>query len=383
MKYPMFKVHVDVDAALTRIEEVLRSGFMNEGTQVTELTNAVSDYFQHKNVLALNSCTSAITLALRLAGVKPGDEVISTSMTCVASNTPIHDVGATLVWADINAVTGNIDPDKVIEKITSKTKAVLCVNWAGLPCDLERLQSICRERGIKLIQDAAHGFGSTLNGKHVCHFADFTCYSLQAIKHITTGDGGLLVCNDVNDFNRAKKLKWFGIDREATKDENGEWKGQRWNVDVVEAGYKYHMNNITAAIGLSQLSHIDRIITSHQRNAELYTELLKSALLQPMQVLPNSSPAHWVFTCLLDERLDRDAVILRLKEFGIDAGLVHTPNHYYTCFKDSLCELNETEYFSQHQMSLPCGWWLTEEDIRFISSKVTEVISLEYQALSL
>ena len=374
MKYPMFKVHVDVESALTKLEQVLRSGFINEGVQVTELTNAMSEYFDHKNVVALNSCTSAITLALRLAGVTPGDEVITTSMTCVASNTPIHDVGATLVWADIDAHTGNISPDRVLEKITPRTKAVLCVNWAGLPCDLERLQTICRERGIKLIQDAAHGFGSKLHGKHVCHFADYTCYSLQAIKHITSGDGGLLVCNNDDDFDRAKKLKWFGIDREATKDANGEWKGQRWNVDVVEAGYKYHMNNVTAAIGLSQLPHIERIVTGHQRNAQLYTELLTSALIKPMQVLSDSEPSHWVFTCLLDSRLDRDAVILKLKEYGIDAGLVHTPNHHYTCFKDSLCPLNETEYFSTHQVSLPCGWWLTEDDVRFISNKFLEVV---------
>lgn len=378
MKYPMFKVHVDVDSALKKVEEVLRSGFMNEGIQVTELNNAMSAYLGHNNVLALNSCTSAITLALKLAGVQPGDEVITTSMTCVASNTPIHNVGAKLVWADINKFTGNIDPDQVLNKITNKTKAVLCVNWAGLPCDLERLQTICTSAGIKLIQDAAHGFGSQLHGKHVCHFTDFTCYSLQAIKHITSGDGGLLVCNNDADFNRAKKLKWFGIDREATKDENGEWKGQRWNVDVVEAGYKFHMNNVTAAIALSQVPHIERIISTHKKNAHKYTELLASELIQPMKVISDSEPSHWVFTCLLNEQIDRDSVILRLKEFGIDAGLVHTPNHHYTCFKDSMCPLEHTEYFSLHQVSLPCGWWLREEDITFISDKMLEVVTDEY-----
>ncbi len=377
MKYPMFKVHVDADAALKGVEEVLRSGFMNEGVQVTQLSNHMSEYFGHKNVIALNSCTSALTLALKLSGVGPGDEVITTSMTCVASNTPIHNVGATLVWADIDRNTGNIDPEKILEKITSKTKAVLCVNWAGLPCELERLQEICTVRGIKLIQDAAHGFGSTVHGKHVCHYADFTCYSLQAIKHITSGDGGLLVCNNDADFDRAKKLKWFGIDREATKDANGEWKGQRWNVDVVEAGYKFHMNNVTAAIAISQIPHIERIVSTHQRNAKLYTELLDSELIRPMQVAEDSSPAHWVFTCLLDSRLDRDTVILKLKEFGIDAGLVHTPNHYYTCFKDSMCPLDETEYFNQHQVSLPCGWWLSEDDTKFIANTFLEVVNHE------
>lgn len=375
MKYPMFKVHVDVDVALKGVEQVLRSGFMNEGVQVTELTTAMSTYFDHPNVVALNSCTSALTLALKLAGVGPGDEVITTSMTCVASNTPIHNVGATLVWADISSVTGNIDPEQVLEKITPQTKAVLCVNWAGLPCDLKRLQDVCTSKGIKLIQDAAHGFGSMMDGKHVCHFTDFTCYSLQAIKHITSGDGGLLVCNNNEDFDRAKKLKWFGIDREATKDANGEWKGQRWNVDVIEAGYKFHMNNVTAAIALSQLPHIDRIVSSHRKNAYIYSRTLNPEFVHPLHVMENSSPSHWVFTCLLDQRIDRDAFILKLKEYGIDAGLVHTPNHHYTCFRDSLCPLPETDYFNDHQVSLPCGWWLTEEDVLFISNTVNETLT--------
>jgi perosamine synthetase len=374
MKYPMFKVHVDAPAALKELETVLTSGFLNEGMQVTQLTKALSERFQHNHVIALNSCTSALTLSLRLAGVTAGDEVITTSMTCVASNTPIYDIGAKIVWADINSTTGNIDPEKVLEKITSKTKAVLCVNWAGLPCDLKRLSEICKQHNIKLIQDAAHGFGSTVDGKHVCHFADYTCYSLQAIKHITTGDGGILVCKDADDFARAKKLKWFGLDREATKDVNGEWKGQRWEVDIKEAGYKYHMNNISAAIGLSQLPHIDRIVNGHKQNAALYTELLTSKLITPMTVVDGTDPSHWVFTCLLDESLDRDTVILELKSHGIDAGLVHTPNHNYTCFAESMCDLPETNRFANHQISLPCGWWLTSDDVHFIANKFLEVV---------
>tara|TARA_S200002703_G_scaffold146808_1_gene142142 strand:+ start:4911 stop:6050 length:1140 start_codon:yes stop_codon:yes gene_type:complete len=379
MKYPIFKVHVDVDSALKNLDVVLRSGFINEGMQVTELTNEFKKYFEFDNIVPLNSCTSALTLALILSDVKPGDEVISTSMTCVASNTPIHDVGAKIVWADIDRTTGNIHPEKVIEKITDKTKAVLCVNWAGLPCDLRKLHNICKERGIKLIQDAAHGFGSMVDGRHVCYYADYTCYSLQAIKHITTGDGGLLMCLDDQDFDRAKKLKWFGIDREATKDENGEWKGQRWGIDIEEAGYKFHMNNISAAIGLSQISHIDKIISSHEENAKLYSKLLDHPEIQHLTVsgrspFVRSRPSFWVYTILLGETIDRDEILIILNDMEIGAGVVHTPNHYYTCFKESMTDLPETDYFSQHQISLPCGWWLNENDIRFISDKLMNLL---------
>lgn len=376
IKYPLFKVHIDHKLALKELETVLTSGFLNEGEQVTKLTKELSTYFNHPKIIALNSCTSALTLALKLSGVQPEDEVITVSMTCVASNTPIHNLGAKIVWADINHKTGNIDPKNVEKLITSKTKAVLCVNWAGLPCDLDELSKICKTYNIKLIQDAAHSFGAKYNNNHVCHYADYTCYSLQAIKHITSGDGGILVINtNDEDFNRAKKLKWFGIDREATKDEKGEWKGQRWEADIEEAGYKFHMNNITAAIGLSQLSYIDNIINTHIKNGLKYQSIFKNINVIPLQYPKNSQPAFWVYTVILPKTLNRDEIIEKLNQEGINAGLVHIPNHNYTCFKDSLINLPETDYFNNHQISLPCGWWLNEEDIVFISKKLLQIIN--------
>jgi dTDP-4-amino-4,6-dideoxygalactose transaminase len=374
MKYPMFKVHIDTAGALEQIEPVLNSGFVNEGEQVTELTNYFSEYFQHNRVMALNSCTSALTLALKLCDVMPDDEIIATSMTCVASNTPIHTFGAKVIWADINHKTGNIEPDNIEKLITPKTKALLCVNWSGLPCDLEKIYNICEENNIKFIQDAAHSMGATYKGKQSHHFAHYTCYSLQAIKHITTGDGGLLVVNtNDDDFQRAKALKWFGIDRDSTKDEKGEWKGQRWEMDVVEAGFKFHMNNITAAIGLSQIPHMGEIIDTHRRNGLLYEELFSDErFVNGLSYPKDSSPTFWVYTAILSEHLDRDKILQELNDEGINAGVVHVPNHYYTCFKESFTDLPETDYFSKHQISLPCGWWLDEKDIRVIANSLLQ-----------
>ena len=374
MKYPMFKVHINTDDALKQLEPVLNSGFVNEGEQVTELTNYFKNWFNHEQTIALNSCTSALTLALKLSDVGPGDEVIATSMTCVASNTPIHTFGANVVWADIEYGTGNVNPDKIEELITPKTKALLCVNWSGLPCDLERIYDICEKNNIKFIQDAAHSIGAEYNGKQVHHFAHYTCYSLQAIKHITTGDGGLLVVNtDEKEFQRAKALKWFGIDRDATKDEKGEWKGQRWEMDVVEAGFKFHMNNITAAIGLSQIPYINNIIDSHKNNGLLYEEIFSDKMFVKGLDYPiQSKPTFWVYTIILSEHLDRDKILQELNDEGINAGVVHVPNHYYTCFKDSFKELPETDYFNKHQISLPCGWWLDENDINHIANSLLE-----------
>ena len=376
MKYPMFKVHIDTEKALEQIEPVLNSGFVNEGEQVTELTNYFKKRFKHEQTIALNCCTSALTLALKLSGVGPGDEVIATSMTCVASNTPIHTFGAKVVWADIDHQTGNINPYEIEDLITPLTKAVLCVNWSGLPCDLEQVYDICNKHNIMFIQDAAHSIGATYKGKEIHEFADYTCYSLQAIKHITTGDGGLLVVNtNKEDFQRAKALKWFGIDRDATKDEKGEWKGQRWEIDVVEAGFKFHMNNITAAIGLSQIPHMDKIIQAHIDRGLLYEELFSEHKdINGLHYPADSVPSFWVYTLILSEHLDRDKIIQELNDEGINAGLVHTPNHYYSCFKDSMVDLPETDYFHKHQISLPCGWWLSKDDVKFIAERLISKI---------
>ena len=376
MKYPMFKVHIDENAAIKSLKNVLSSGFFNEGVQVTEFAVRLSKKMGYENIVMTNSCTSSLTMALKLSNVGHDDEVITTSMTCLATNTPIINLGAKIVWADINPETGNICPKSVLKKITSKTKAVMCVNWAGLPCDLEKLQMICKANKIKLIQDAAHGFGAIYNQKDVSHYADFTCFSFQAIKHITTGDGGAIICKSDEDFERAKKMKWFGLDRETSKDKNGEWKGQRWKDDVIEAGYKFNMNNLSAAIGLTQIDHIDNILLKHRQNAKQFSESFKDQKdIYSLKYPENSNPSFWVYTVLLSESVDRDSVLMRMNKLGIGAGLVHIPNHPYACFKESFEILEGVEYFHKHQISLPCGWWINEDSIKEISNALIEAVN--------
>tara|TARA_R100000808_G_C2155541_1_gene168592 strand:- start:15682 stop:16818 length:1137 start_codon:yes stop_codon:yes gene_type:complete len=369
MSYPLFKVHVDIDEALKQFKDVLESGFINEGEKVLQFQSKLADYFGTSQVVLTNSCTSSLTMALHAAGVTRGDEVITTAMTCVATNMPIMQLGAQPVWADINFNTGNIDPGEVEKLINDKTKAILCVNWAGLPCDMTSLNVICKKYNIKLILDAAHSLGTTYENQDISHYADFTCYSFQAIKHITTGDGGALVVKNYDDYQKAKKLKWFGLDRDSTKTTEGEWKGQRWEWDIEENGYKFNMNNLAAALGLTQIPHLDKIINSHRRNAGIYaTQFENSQLVMPLQYPENSEPSFWVYTCIIDESIDRDILLEKLNNVGINAGLVHIPNHNYTCFKGSKKDLPQTEYFNKHQISLPCGWWLESNDIVHIAN---------------
>lgn len=385
MQYPLFKVHIDKVAALKQIEQVFDSGFINEGVQVTELTNAMKVRFETEQLVLTNSCTSTLAMALRLADVRPYDEVVSTPMTCVATNCPVITANAKLTWADINPKTGCIDPESVQKCFwkNPKIKAVIAVAWAGNPPDMEKLRHICDEYGAKLILDAAHAFNATYKKKQIHLLADYTCYSFQAIKHFTTGDGGMLICRSSADYERSKQLKWFGIDRDAAKDTNGNWKGQHWDFDISEVGYKFNMNNVAAAIGLSQLPHIDGLLKKHRDNADAYDGLLiGSRYIERLEASRGLDPldldsSHWVYTVLLRPKYAtiRDRVLQALNTRGIGAGLVHVPNDAYTCFKSIKRQLPGVEEFFQRQISLPVGWWLDFNDIEFITQQLNEVCS--------
>ena len=368
-----------VDEALVAIREVLESGFVNEGQQVNDFQNALTSFLGVRNLVLTNSCTSALTMAYKMSGVGPGSEVITPAMTCVATNTPIVSLGAKIVWADIHPDSGSIDPTDIEKKITDKTRAIVFVNWAGTPCDLEAIQSVGRKHGIPVIQDGAHAFGATWNGRPISDFADFTCLSFQAIKHLSSGDGGALICNDEQQFGLARKLKWFGYDRDEVKDGKGEWKGQRWSADIRpnEVGFKFNMNNISAAIGMAQMKHIGAMLKAHQSNGAEYNEAFRdSAYIKPLWVPVQAKSSYWVYTCLFagSEEL-RDELIERLNAEGIAAGLVHLPNDMYSAFEEFRADLPGTVKFSASQISLPCGWWVSAEDCRFIVARVLEIAS--------
>ena len=380
MKYPLFKVQVDSKIAQENIAAVLASGYLNEGEQVIQLEQELSSFLSTEHLTLVNSCTSAITLALRIVGVGVGDEVISTAMTCVATNTPIINSGASLIWADIDLKTGMISADDVEAKINEKTKAIVIVDWAGAPADLNRFDQLSKKYGIPVIQDAAHAFGARYMDLPISDFTDFTCLSFQAIKHLTTGDGGALICRNKTDFTLAKKLKWFGYDRDTVKDSKGDWRGQKWDADILpeEVGYKFNMNNVSAAIGLANLPNMPLILEKHRSNArDLANWLEGHPKVITLKSDPRSLSSNWVFTLRLNvSEEDRDEIIENLNAIGIGAGLVHLPNNRYSAFKDSQQTLINTDLFASSQLSLPCGWWLDREDIRVIANELLSQLDL-------
>jgi len=365
----LFKPLIDTSAAINEITRVLDSGFINEGAQVTELTNRVSEILDAKNIVLVNSCTSALTMALNLAGASHGDDVVTTSMTCVATNMPIKGVGSNIVWADVDPATGMLTSETIKSAITAKTKAVIVVLWAGNIPNIDDIYTTCKDLGVKLIVDAAHGFMAGFSGKQIHEYSDFTCYSFQAIKHVTTGDGGALVCRDHDDYLRSKKMKWFGLDRDRAKDDKGNWKGQQWDVDIDAVGYKYNMNNVSAAIGLSQIEKSAAAVAKHRENAKTLDSLFAGfSHANPVTRVQGESGSSWVYTVILKKDLSgkRDDILKNLNDRGIKAGVVHVPNHHYTVFEIEKKELPGVDEFFSRQFSLPCGWWLSEDDVKHV-----------------
>ena len=272
---PLFKVYIskDVDAPLL---ETIHSGWIGEGPRVQEFEANLKTYTGNDKLITCNAGTSALHLAYHMAGHPDSpksyynsntDEIISTPITCTATNTPILSNGAKIVWADVDPITGSISAQDIERKITKHTKAVTMVHWGGNPCDIAKINAIAQQAGIKTIEDGAHSMGMEYQGKKFGNHSDFSMNSLQAIKHVTSVDGGLLWMKSQRDFERAKLLRWYGIDRTIR-----EGIDLRCEIDVPEAGYKFHMNDVCAVIGNANFKHLPEILAKHRDNAKFYDE---------------------------------------------------------------------------------------------------------------
>lgn len=329
---PLFKVAMSPEAP-ARVAAVLESGYIGQGAMVDVFEDALMQLLGTPGPpLTTNSCTSAIDLALHLIGVGPGDEVITTPVTCTATNSPIVTRGARPVWADVDPLTGLIDPSDVARKITRKTKAIMAVDWGGALCDYDALDI----HGLPIIQDAAHSLTAGIGG-------DYVCWSFQAIKHLTSGDGGALWCPP-SKLERARLLRWYGLDRRSKAD-------FRCEQNISEVGYKYHMNDIAAAIGLANIGATRGLIAKHQVNAAWY--------MGALGVEGNPQSAWWLYTLLVD---DRQGFITHMADRGIACSPVHARNDTHTAFHFPNGPLPGVDHFASRNVAIPVGWWLSEAD---------------------
>jgi dTDP-4-amino-4,6-dideoxygalactose transaminase len=355
---PLFKVfmHSDIDEELLR---VIHSGWIGQGPKVKEFEEALGKRFTNPNVLGLSSGTHGLTLALRLAGVGPDDEVITTPLTCTATNTPILQQLARPVWADIKD-DFNIDPESIEARITDKTKAIVVMHWGGYPCSMEEIGNIATKYEIPLIEDAAHAYGATYKGTDIgqCFYSDFTMMSFQAIKHLTCVDGGALFSASHHDYTRGKLLRWYGIDRESPRTDF------RCEEDIKEWGYKFHMNDVAATIGLGNMRQVERNLASAKSIALEYDlKFSKVPGIKLTQVMPDRTSSNWLYTIQVENRSE---FVNMMTRNGISVSRVHERDDKHTFTKDSQCDLPNLDRIIQKQISIPCGWWLTEADVHHI-----------------
>ncbi|MEO7743300.1 MAG: DegT/DnrJ/EryC1/StrS family aminotransferase [Usitatibacter sp.] len=352
------------DEAILLVTETLRSGFIGEGSRVRQFEGALASQLGICNPVALNSGTSALHLGLLLAGVTRGDQVIVPAQTFVASGIAVLMCGADVVFADIQRATGNIDPHSVRAKITDRTRAIMPVHWGGYPCDMVELSEIAARAGVPLVEDAAHALGATYQGKPIGSIADFTAFSFQAIKHLTTGDGGLLACRDDKDAAEARRLRWFGIDR--ARDAASSLGERQYNLGKV--GYKYHMNDVAAAIGIGNLVSFAKVIARHREIAARYRGGLAGVPgLALLQTAADREPSYWIYTILVERRED---FVRALKGRGIPACVVHRRIDRNAVFGGVRTDLPNQTYFDENQIALPVHSACTDDEIDSVVAAV-------------
>lgn len=348
---PLVKVAMPAQEQLMpALADVLYSGMIAEGEAVYEFERQFGKHFGLKNVLAMSSGTAALHAALTLAGVTSGDEVISTPMTAEPTNTSILYCGAKVVWADVDPASGNMDPESVKKRITPKTKAILCVHYAGYPARLRELREIADNNGIALIEDCAHALGAYLDGKHVGNVGHYAIFSFQAIKHMTTVDGGALVISDSSRLNDAKRFRWFGMLKGVPRTE----------VDITSVGYKYNMNNVTATIGLAQLQVIDGVLDRHIQNGKYFDSVFSNIPgLDFARCDQDAQSSYWLYTLLSEQSGELEKAF---NSAGVLASKLHRPNSFHSIFKSSEDKLPGLEKFYSRLLHIPCGWWVSNED---------------------
>jgi len=368
---PFSKPTID-EATIASVADTLRSGWITSGPKVLEFEKQLSAYFGGRPVRTFNSGTCTMDIALRIAGIGAGDEVITTPISWVATANVILEVGATPVFADIDSVTRNIDLDKVEAAITPRTKAIIPVYLAGKPVDIDRLYAIANKHKLRVIEDAAQAIGSTWKGKAIGSFGDFVSFSFQANKNITTSEGGCLVLNNEAEATLAEKFRLQGVTRSG-------WDG----IEVDVLGGKYNMTDIAAAIGLGQFAKLNDITAHRRKLARHYFatlgkdfEALSGAQLPPADF----ESTNWhLFQAVLPERITRADFMAKMKEqHNIGIGFHYAPIHLFKLyrargFKEGMFPV--AEHVGKQIVSLPMFYSMNKADVERTCAAICEILA--------
>ncbi|HEX8060065.1 MAG TPA: DegT/DnrJ/EryC1/StrS family aminotransferase [Cyclobacteriaceae bacterium] len=351
------------EEAVAEVTKVLHSRWIGQGPRVAEFEKEFTDKFGGEgHSLAVGSGTDALHLAYILAGLQPGDEVITPVFTCTATTIPFLYMGVKFRFADVDPETLNISIPHVRELISEKTKAIVCVHYGGLPCDMNELLAIAAEYNIPVIEDAAHALGATYNHRPIGSISDFTMFSFQAIKHITTGDGGMLVVRDKNIVAKGERVRWFGIDR--SNKQKGTWENDIW-----EVGYKYQMTDIAAAMGLAGLRLFDKTLAYRQRLFEIYKKNLKNVPGLKLIGTDYTDRTHaaWLCTAIVEKRVD---FMNYLRERKIESGQIHYRNDRYSVLGGRREDLPNMDAVEDKYIVLPLNSHLSERQIEYVCETI-------------
>ena len=359
--------------------EVLDSGFVGQGQKVEELEAILRTHFNHRWVNTINSCTSGLHLAIHVLQTRhgnplqpnlgPDDEVLTTPLTCTATNWAILANKCKLKWVDLDPNTCNVSIEDLYRKLSPTTKAIMVVHWGGYACDLDELAKVqdkCYDLyrfRPPIIEDCAHAWGATYKNKLIGTHGNMAVFSFGPIKHFACGDGGAFLSPDEQLHKQVKLLRWYGLDRESTAD-------FRCQQNINEWGFKFHMNDLNATIGIANYKLACEMVEKHRDNGKHFD--LHLAGVPGVTLLENKTDresSYWIYTMLVK---DRDNFARKLKEKGIATSQVHDRNDKHECVKKFRCALPSMDIVQKEMICIPCGWWVTEKDREYIVNCIKE-----------
>lgn len=357
----------------------LDSGWVTLGPRTKQFEEDLAKYVGVKHAIAVSSCTAALHLSVIVAGIKKGDEVITTPFTFAATSNVLAILGATPVFVDIDPKTFNIDVSKIEEKITKKTRAIMPVHYGGQPVEMDKILKIARKYNLKVIEDAAHAIGTEYRGSKVGTFGDMTCFSFHPIKNMSTGDGGVVTTNNDKYAEMLQVLRLHGMSKDAWKRHS---KAGSWKYDIVAAGYKYNMTDIQAALGIHQLKKLDKFIKIREKYAKIYDAAFsKIPELTTPFVMKDIRHARNLYTIMIDTnklKINRDDLVEELKNANIGVSVYFIPLYKFSFyknnykFKDSAFPVAENVY--ERIISLPLYPKMKISDINYIIKTLASFI---------
>lgn len=364
---------------IAEVVATLRSGWIGTGPKTTAFEEAFRTLVGAKYAISVGSCTAALHLSMLVSGIKPGDEVITTPMTFCATANAITHVGAKPIFVDIDPKTLNIDPDQVEKAITSQTRAIIPVHFAGRPCDMQRLTAIAKKHNLMLIEDAAHAIESNSPLGKIGTIGDLTCFSFYVTKNITTAEGGMITTNNAEWAEKLKIYALHGLSHDAWKRYSDS--GFK-HYEVQFPGFKYNMTDLQASLGLHQIKRVNKNLKRRETIWQRYDEAFQDLPIQiPSPVANETVHARHLYTILVDPKetgIERDAFQHELFKRNIGTGIHYTSVHLQPYYRDVLGyqpgQFPAAEYISDRTLSLPLGPSMNDQDVADVIEAVCDTV---------